>query len=315
MTCLKPFSYLISMSLLAAILVFPATVMADEEEEEDWGEWGDEYAAYLSDEPPTFDDNMPVVDTFNESVLITSQTIEQLGHKRWGFNIQHRMGELGTDSSNLFGIYAPANIRLALKFGIHDRVQLGVGSTKMGTQQDLNAKVILLRQTTPGGMPVSLSYYGQTTMRAGPSENFDKFSHRFGYLHELMVARKFHERLSLQATASFTHFNLVNRQNGYRHDNLALTLIGRVGLTSRMALVFEMGQGQLLSWAYPSEAAARSKPLLGLGAEMLTTGHAFQVFLSSTIGILRNDIYVYNPHSLTDGTVFLGFNMTRDYRL
>lgn len=290
----------------------------DEEDwdDEDWGDWDDSaFAAYLTDEPVVFDENQPVTDTFGEVIAINTQTVKQVRKNQLGFNIQHRFGELGPKLSNLFGIYAPANARMSLKYGVHDRVQLGVGSTKMGSLQDLNLKVAILQQKAPKGMPLSLSYYGAVTIAAGPADNFDKFSHRMAYLHELMVARKLNDRFSLQLTGSFTHFNYVSRVDGFRHDNLALTLLGRMNLTSRLALLVEVGQGQLLSFIYPSEEAYRSTPLISLGAEMITPGHAFQFFLSTTNGLLRNDIFMNNSHSLADGMVFAGFNITRIWRL
>ncbi len=294
--------------VFALLVVAPVTATADDDDLDD------AYAQYL-DGDVDFDGPQPVTDTFGEIVLINSPTVEQVPVGRLRWNIQHRMGPFEMDTSNLFGVYAPGNIRLGFYYGLHDRVQLGLGATQAGSRFDANTKVQLIEQHTEGWQQVSVSYFGQMTLQGGDADRFDRFSHRIGYLHELLVARKFSDDFSLQASLGLTHKNVVDTREGYRNDNLAASLAGKYNLNPNWAINFEAGQGQLLSWVYPSEDGARSYPILGLGVEYFSSAHGFQVFLSSTNDILTGPSYVFNSQDIREGNLFVGFNITRDWTL
>src|SRR4051812_42287585 len=67
--------------------------------------------------------------TFENAALINNQTVELNGDKSLEFMIQHRFG-LIKNSDDLFGLYAPSNIRLGLSYGITKRISVGAGVTK-----------------------------------------------------------------------------------------------------------------------------------------------------------------------------------------
>jgi hypothetical protein len=96
--------------------------------------------------------------TFENGVVINNQTVENSGNKSLDFIIQHRFG-LIKDSKDLFGLYAPSNIRLGLNYGITDRLGLGVGATKNKYLFDFQEKYVLLKQTKEKGTPVSVTYF------------------------------------------------------------------------------------------------------------------------------------------------------------
>lgn len=300
-------THLKTVCVALALLLLPAPLFAEDSDEE----VADEYAQYLTDDAPTFEGNDTVTDTFGEQLLINTPTVQQLRSNALFFNIQHRFGQVSSELEDLYGIYAPANIRLELSYGITDWAQVSLGTTKNGSYQDLTYKFALLRQEEPKGMPVSLSYYGQTTLQAGPSEQFDSFSHRVAYFQQLLLARKFNNWFSLQIAPSFMHFNIVDEPNGFTHDQFGISVAGRVRATSTLSVIFEGGQGQL--FARPDDEEDYANPFFGLGIEMETSGHAFQVFASSTNQLVGPQTYSFNPYDITEGELFLGFNMTRNW--
>ena len=297
-----------TLSLLLALLLMPSALLAEEKSDT---EVDDKYVAYLSDDPPEVDESGPVEDTFESVLAINTQTVEQHGSNTLGFVIQHRFGQISSDLEDLFGIYAPANIRLGLSYGITDWLQVGLGAAKNGAYQDLNYKVRVLRQTSDESMPLSLSYYGVGTLQAGPSDNFAKFSHRAALFQQLLIARKFGYYFSLQIAPSFMHFNIVDEAGGFKHDNFGLSIIGKIKTSATTSVILEAGQGQLLY--SPDQSGGDSKPILGLGFEMVTTGHAFQLFVSSTNRIINHQAYAYNPYDVAQAELFMGFNITRNW--
>ena len=145
----------------------------------------------------------PVSNTFGTEMLIDNQTVMSPYKGGLVLQIQHRFS-LIEDISNLYGIYGSANTRLAMMYGITDRLMVGFGTTKDYKLQDFSWKYLILQQTENNSMPVSLSYYGNLVIDAraedqfGPEGDF-KFIHRLSYFTQFIVARKFSENFySLQ---------------------------------------------------------------------------------------------------------------------
>ena len=119
---------------------------------------------------------------------------------------------------------------LDLNYGITDRLMIGAGTTKDYKLQDINWKYAILQQTEDNSMPVSLSYYGNFVIDArsedafGPSDDF-KQMHRLSYFTQLILARKFSEKISAQIAPSLSYMNTVKRYSdeiGYKNLNFGL---------------------------------------------------------------------------------------------
>lgn len=270
----------------------------------------DAYSKYLQGDGLN-QENQPVTNTFENLILINTHSVENLSQNTLEFIIQHRFGKLSKNLSDLYGIYAPSNIRIGLNYGITDWFMAGLGTTKNGSFQDLKWKFKILRQTKKNEMPITLSYSGNIALVAGPKENFQELAHRVSYFHQLAIARKFGYYFSLQVTPSFMHFNLVDSSKDYVHDNFGVTVSGKVKISPQTSVIFEYTQGRLLSM--PEDEEYQTKPGLGLGVEIATTSHSFQIFVSSYDGILPQDDIVYNLNDFTKAELVLGFNITRSW--
>src|SRR3569832_191751 len=110
-------------------------------------------------EQPTAPVKKEVKKTFENIVLINNQTVETMNKKALDFVIQHRFGTI-VDDNDLYGLFAPSNIRLGLTYGITRNLSAGVGATKNKHLYDLNWKYVMLRQTKPGGMHVTVTFFG-----------------------------------------------------------------------------------------------------------------------------------------------------------
>ena len=74
-------------------------------------------------------DKTPVDETFACTMLAETQTVMSPMAKSFEFMIHHRFG-LIKDIDDLFGFFAPSNIRLGIDYGISDRLMLGFGTEK-----------------------------------------------------------------------------------------------------------------------------------------------------------------------------------------
>ncbi len=251
----------------------------------------------------------PVKNTFEATTLINNQTIEVLKKKTLQLVIQHRFGNMDEGISDLFGIFGPANIRIGLNYGITQRLMVGIGGTKSNHMYNLQWKYKLLRQTKSGSMPLTLTYYGDAEINT--SEDTSKtFSNRIAYFHQLLIGRKFGKKLALQLAPSITHYNLIDTisYGDIQHDNININLSGRFNFSPQSSLIFE--------YNLPLTASEDlgTKPDLGIGVEISTGGHAFQLFLTTASGINNSTNTVYNTNDFTQGEMMLGFNISRKWR-
>jgi hypothetical protein len=254
----------------------------------------------------------PVRFTFNAATLIENQTVATPYKGGLELQIQHRFSPIET-IHNLYGIYGSANTRMGLNYGITDRLMIGAGTTKDYALQDIRWKYLILQQTEDNSMPVSLSYYGNMVIDARDEENFgpsDDFKqmHRLSYFTQLIVARKFSEKISAQIAPSFIYMNTVKRYSdevGYKNANFALHAGARANLFGNHSLMLEYDQ--LLTKQDTGEELDQPKPNFAFGWEIGTATHSFQVFASNYNLIIDQYNLLY---SNTSGDYLFGFNIT-----
>ena len=264
------------------------------------------------------DDKTPVYAPWATSMLIDKQTVVSPEAGMFGFRIHHRFGKI-EELSDLFGIYAPSNIRLGINYGVTDRIMIGFGTEKNNKIQQFHAKYAILNQTESGSMPFALSYYANIGIDAREEETFGTdytFWHRMSYFHQLIIARKFGEKLSLQLAPSFAHFNAVDYATiddnnevlvpKWKNDVIGAMIGGRYVFYNEMALIFEYNQPFLINElsSYQSEP----KPGIGFGIEIGTGTHCFQVFASNYDKIIAQHNLGYTQKEL--GDLVIGFNIT-----
>jgi len=267
-----------------------------------------------STEAPT-KNNKPVKDVFESNWLMNTQTVKVPYAKTLEFDICHRFGTKENGFDDLFGMYAPSNIRLGVSFTPIKNLQLGAGITKESMMNDLNIKYSILQQTQSGSIPVFVTYYGNMVVE-GLKNNGDevdsviyrrypKDADRFSYFNQLMIGRKFNEWLSLQVSGSFAHYNLIDTIGNHdlKHDNMSVGIAGRIKTTATMSVMF--------IYDYPLTPAKDVKPNAALGVEWSTGSHQFQIFLSPYRSIMPQRDLVYNTNDFTKGYFALSFNITR----
>ncbi|WP_258103582.1 DUF5777 family beta-barrel protein [Marinoscillum sp. MHG1-6] len=245
---------------------------------------------------------------FESAMLIDNQTTVVYSPKTLEFNIQHRFGTVENGYDDLWGLWAPSNIRLAMSYSPINKLLVGAGLTKFNKVLDLNAKYALLTQTRSGNIPVSVSYYANVGVNTMSKDNFDKGGDRLSYFHQLLISRKVNYWVSIQVAPSMTHFNFVpseSRQN----DHFAISGMGRVRVAPALAVVFNVDQ------AITSHPLDNPNPNLAFGIEMSTSGHSFQIFAGNFGSLVPQYNNVYNSNDFTAGEFLIGFNITRLWNL
>ncbi len=256
----------------------------------------------------------PVYATFKSTRVINGQSIEHVAAKHLNFVILHRFGEVNGGAYQLWGL-DQANIRLAFDYGLTDRVQVGFARSSFGKTYDGNFKIKLLKQSKgKGGMPISLGYYGNVavnTLSWDFPNRLNYFTSRLSFINQIIIAKKFSDKLSVQIAPSAVHYNLV-RRTADPNTIFVLGTAASIRLNGSVRLNLEYCP-RLNGRDVPNRAGQKLHDYLGLGFDIETGGHVFQLMLSNSIGMLEQHQMAETTGSWSDLAIRLGFNVNRTF--
>jgi hypothetical protein len=220
-----------------------------------------------------------------------------------------------------------ADVRIGFDFGITTDLTIGVGRSKQKEMIDGLIKYRILNQTTNNHIPFSLALYGDMGYNPQPASVFYSGGepkehndlHRFSYVSQLIIARKFGWRFSMELLPTFQHRNYVvanvNAENEGEETNdlFSIGAGARLKLTNRFAIIadyyYTFSEYRQNNKANPFYAP------LGIGFEIDTGGHIFHVTFTNSAGIIENN---YIPNTTDDwlkGGFKFGFNISRVFNL
>jgi hypothetical protein len=254
-----------------------------------------------------------VGNTFESIWLIDNQTVMVPLKKTLEFDILHRFGTWKNGYSDLWGLYAPSNIRLGMGFTPINNLMLGFGLTKERLLWDFNLKYALLKEHGDNPFPLSVTYYGNMGVDTRKKENFRYTTDRFSYFNQLMVAKKLSRDLSAQVSVNHSHFNVVegfiNSENEIegimKNDHFSMSLLGRLKLSDAFAIIANYDQ------PVTKHLTKNPYPNISLGTEVATPLHAFQIFVGNYKWMVPQYNNILNQNDFTDNQFLIGFNITR----
>jgi hypothetical protein len=264
-----------------------------------------------STEAPVVKKAKPVKNTFGSILIMDNQSVMVPIKGTLEMAIQHRFGTVDNGRKDLYGIFAPSNIRIGLSYSPANKLLVGAGITKERMQVDMFGKYALFVQT-PGIIPVSVTYFGNVVIDARDKSNFLNGVDRFSYFNQLIIARKISEKFSVQLAPSFSWFNNVEayvdskgiiekKMNNY---HFAVSLAGRYKISEKSAIT--AGYDQPLT----QHLTNNPHPNICFGFETTTSSHAFQVFAGNYYGIVPQSNNMFNQNDYTKGQFVIGFNIT-----
>lgn len=248
--------------------------------------------------------------TFKSTRISNSHSIENTKPLHLDFRIEHRFGRLNQGSYEFWGL-DQATIRLGIDFGLADRLMVGVGRSSYQKTYDGFVKYKLLRQSTgKRNMPLSAAVVGSAflnTLRyTEAEEEYLDFQHRFDYAWQLLLARKFGERLSFQLMPTYIHRNYVREGLG-PNDVFTVGGGGRVKITKGVAITAEYYA--LLD----PDMRETFQDALSVGVDIETGGHVFQLMFTNAQPVIENAFIAENQHEFFEGDIHFGFNIVRTF--
>jgi hypothetical protein len=265
--------------------------------------------------------------TFKSTRIINMQSVEIVSKGVLQFMISHHFGyvwnkDLGQplfkrNLAQLFGFNSGiAHTYLSLDYSPLRWANVGVAATG-SSKFDGWIKLKLLRQQTgKRNIPVTIDLFSLVALDASPKTEGEVTWNRFSYMHQLLIARKFNDKFSLQLMPTVVHFNLV--PYGINNSNYvySMGIGGKYKLSSKKAVTFEYAR-QLNMFENLLDKNGNiyqyTPDLLAIGFEFDTGGHLFQLYIGNTLSSTNIDQLARNTSKIGDGKFALGFTINRGF--
>lgn len=251
---------------------------------------------------------------FRSSTIVNGHSVNMLPPGTLDFRIEHRFGEINGGVYELFGL-DNANIHFSFEYGLSDWLMIGAGRGTYEKTYDGFFRVKPLTQKSGAeSFPFSLAYqssiYVNTLRFLADLEGFS-FTQRLEHVHQLMIARKFGEIVSVQLMPSYLRRTPIPALQ----EQTDLLAMGS-GLSFRVTNGFSLNVEyfHLLN----KDDALNPAPLynpLSVGFDLETGGHIFQLIFTNSVAMTEHGIIGNTTGNWLDGDIHFGFNISRVFGL
>ena len=233
--------------------------------------------------------------------------------------IQHRFGNIGSGAYNWYGI-DQSYMRLGLDFGLSDRLTVGLSRSSMNKIADAYFKFQFKGKATGASNDenVLASWYSNVSINTQSKSSISPepfyFSNRMRFVNTLIISKNVNDRLVLAITPSLVHINLVEKATE-SNDIAVMGAYGRMKLSNKYAVTAEIQKP--LFQRMPSisgslkDVSMPENPYLGLGFEIFTAKHMFQLSVSNAQS-MNESYFTTQENGVFDlSNLRFGFNIVR----
>ena len=253
--------------------------------------------------------------TFKSTRIINGHSNETMAKNHLDFRISHRFGKVNDGAYNFFGL-DQASMRIGLEYGLTDKLMVGLGRSTSQKTFDSFVKYKILRQAKgPLSSPISLTALGAwdaISLSTSPQFRFYNNQERWTYTSQLLIARKFNERISLQLSPTYVHRNKVEASTD-PNDIFLLGIGGRTKITKRTTFNAEYFYRLPLSLESGLVPNPNNYNSLSIGFDIETGGHVFQLHFTNSLGMVERQFLTQTAGQWTKGDIHYGFNISRTF--
>ncbi len=259
------------------------------------------------------------VESFSFSQLINAKTTFIRQTKGFGFNIQHRFGAAKFDKNlirNFLGLDLASNVRFSFEIPVSKRFMFEIGRTRYGKFYDLGTKYLLIKQTRNNRKPISVAFYENIALTTENAPQYSKhatfedgrqfeykFYHRLFYDTQLIVSRKFNDKLSGQIAVEFVWRNLTPY---IKHPEEKAYVIA-----FPVSLRYKIGLTSAIDLEVMPNSHHKTMPI-SLAYEIASSGnHVFQITITNSDRILSQNMFFTPTLCYPKEGFMLGFNLVR----
>lgn len=247
--------------------------------------------------------NQKVESAFKGLKIVNLESTKLAAKKEFYFIVAHRFSSVKDGFEGFWGL-DNAVTQIKFLYGLTD--WLTVSAARSEQAYDFSAKYSLWHQTQ-NGFPVSIVAFNSlgfnNTMKEHNLPKM-KFDDRMIYVTQLLISRKFNDRLSLELAPTYFHENYVIDDN-QNNSQFAIGAGGRLKISKRVSINMDYAAHLNRSSTSPFRNP------LSVGVDIETGGHVFQMHFTNSQGIHEAGFLGQTTGNWADGDVFFGFNLSR----
>ena len=269
--------------------------------------------------------NSIIFATWKTMKLVNIHSTEIVKRNALDFRVTHRFGNIGGESGGgvhtFYGLDNSSDIRISFDYGLTEKWQIGIGRSKYKEIVDLSTKYKLLVQKEKKA-PLTIVAFGavSVTPERDPDSRYNDWQNRLTYFTQVLFARKFGQRLSIELAPGVIHRNMVTKVldgNGKtltdENTNFTLSVGARYMITKRVGIIVDYVH--TFSGFRSNFGPQNYYDPFGVGVEIETGGHVFHLTLTNAPAIIENAYMPETADSWAKGGIKLGFNISRVFQL
>lgn len=249
-----------------------------------------------------------VTAAFKGTHIINGHSSKTKSKGELDFLIYHRFGTINSGIQEFFGL-DQANMRLGFEYGLSDLINIGIGRSTYDKTYDGFIKWKFLRQKTGAeNVPVSIAWISTIAIPTVVITDSLTTVERMSFAHQIMISRKFGEKLSLQVMPGIVHLNTVPQVS----DNNDIVYLGA-------AYRYKLNQSFALTGEYYLQfnpiASVQTYDAIGFGVDIETGGHVFQLHITNSRPTFESGFITGTTDNFWDGDIRFGFNISRTFQV
>ncbi len=271
------------------------------------------------------------VQIFSSEKAINANTPETVGKGKMAFKVSHNFGDIAGDNGGIkrfFGLDNSTDIRIGFQIGLGRRFDLIAARAKgAGLQQqllELGIKYKLLEQIeNDPSHPLSVALFANAVVASNKANSFpnqdnsfEDLSDRISNVVQLIIARKI-GNVSVQLNPTF-----LTRGYAVSYDEKTMFALGGAIklplVANRLNLLvdyFHTFRNESSKKAFLANDNIKFYDPLGVGFEIITSGHIFRLNFTNATELLENRFIPRTISSWGKGQFRWGFALSRNFRL
>ena len=261
------------------------------------------------------DDLLSEIDTDSTEVQVTSafkslkivnlESTKLAAKGDFYFIVSHRFGTIKNGIDTFFGL-DDANTQIKFLYGVND--WLTVHASRSGFQKSYEGAVkYRLQSQIENGFPVTIVGFSSVVVNTELDKDLLPkltFTNRLNYTTQLLISRKFSDRLSLELAPTFFHENYV--VSDYQDNSqYAIGAGGRYKISNRVALTMDYAAHLNRS------ASSLAHNPISVGVDIETGGHIFQLHFTNAQAMNETGYLAHGLGNWSKGDIYFGFNLVR----
>lgn len=263
--------------------------------------------------------------TFNSTKIINMQSVEIVSKGSLQFLISHHFSYLwnkdagSQNVAQFFGLNSGvAHTYMSFDYSPLKFMNVGVALAGSSQYEGFLKFRILRQQTGLKNIPVSVAWYSMMHVNTAKDPDVEFTANKLAFMNQLLIARKFSNKISLQLMPTWIHFNVVPYGINNSNEVFSLGIAGKYKATSKLNITLEYARqlNMYENLISKNGAIVNYHPdLLSAGIELNTGNHLFQFYIGSTTDGSAIDQLARNNSRIKDGNFAFGFTINRTMSL